>query len=127
MFSNKKAFVIRFLKENNIYMHERIRPILKEGSYSFIGFIDNNIGWASTKEGYSFWLKIQCEFILYVINNDNLYKFYNKKDIKSYFSKIIGSGYFSSRADSYSKSSEYYRYVKEKYEKFLMLYNICEV
>ena len=100
-------------------MHERIRPILREENYFPINFIDNNIGWSSSKEGHGFWLKIQCEFILYVINNDNLYEFYNKKDIESYFSEIINSGYFSSRAGGYSKSSEYYLYVKEKYEKFL--------
>ena len=70
MFKDKKSFVLRFLKENELLNNKTIIKVLKH-YYDYnnlpICFIDNGICWSSSSEGRSFWLKKQCEYIKFIL------------------------------------------------------------
>ena len=69
-FKNRKQFLFRFLKEKKIFSNSFLKKLNRRGTLNRIeyDFFDASLSWRSTIEGHPFWLKIQCEFILFIIN-----------------------------------------------------------
>ena len=120
MFKDKKSFVIRFLKENELLNNKTINKVLKSYNNNYnklpISFIDNGIGWHSSSEGHSFWLKKQCEYIKFILKYDENFSFYDKETVLRYFYKLISEGYFSN--SSLSRSSDFYIEFENLYKKY---------
>ena len=120
MFETRRQLLTRFLKDNKIY-HRIISSNKINMIYALLGkreitvrFFDDGMCWGNTNEGHNFWLKIQCEFVLFILENDKNHCF-QKDEIKSYFYTLITSGYFDGH--NMDKTSEYYLSFKEKYRK----------
>ena len=116
-FKDKKQFLFRFLKEKKIFSSSYLRRLNQRGTLNRIeyDFFDASLSWRSTIEGHPFWLKIQCEFILFIINYDKD-KLFDRDFLLSYFHKIIYNEYFSET--SLTKDSEYYKYMCNEYIRF---------
>ena len=118
MFKTKKQLLLRFLKNNRIYkrfLDEKphlIRGVCNDNIS--IRFFDHAFCWGGTVEGHNYWLKKQCDFVLFVIENDKNDCFL-RNTVREYFYLLINSGYFSERG--LDKTSEYYNSFKEKFEK----------
>lgn len=116
-FKDRKQFLFRFLKEKKIFSNSYLRRLNQRGGLSNINydFFDMALNWRSTIEGHSFWLKMQCEFILFIIKYDKDVLF-NKDSLSSYFYNILNGAYFSET--SLDKDSEYYKFMCNEYFKF---------
>ena len=88
-----KQIFFRFIKEKSLFEGKSISKKIKNitlvndlSEYEIIHFIDENLGWSSTKEGYYYWWNLQMVFVEAV-----LYLFKSKED----FSKLEDVlGYF---------------------------------
>ena len=126
MFKNRQQLLIRFLKNYRIYhlllndgrFHSTKQRI--SNGYIDINFFDASLSWVHTNEGHDFWLKMQCEFILFVIENDKNNCF-GKNKVKEYFHRIIHSGYFASieKSERLNKGCKYYFDLIDKYKKYI--------
>lgn len=116
-FKDRKQFLFRFLKEKKIFSNSYLRRLNQRGGLSNINydFFDMALNWRSTTEGHSFWLKMQCEFILFIIKYDKDVLF-NKDSLSIYFYNILNGAYFSET--SLDKDSEYYKFMRDEYFKF---------
>lgn len=115
MFNNRKQLIYRFIKENDLYDNKFfINSMKQKGENGFsISFIDRLFSWGITNEGHTFWLKKQCEFVLFVLNNKSD-ELFDKITTKAYFKKLITEGYFSHSLD---KKSKYFNDFKNEYIK----------
>jgi hypothetical protein len=116
-FKDRKQFLFRFLKEKKIFSKSNLIRFDQRGTLSRISheFFDSALCWRETREGHPFWLKIQCEFILFIIKYDKN-KLFDMDSLSNYFSELIFHDYFSET--SLTKKSEYYRFICNEYFKF---------
>ena len=118
MFRTKEQILFRYLKQNNLFTNVKLinKIKLNKNNINFIDFFDLSLHWASTNEGFEFWLKHQCEYILFVIKYDKK-NIFDKDVVFNYFYKIINQFYFSPK--TISKTSDYYLNLCKKYEEFI--------
>ena len=110
MFKNKKQLLYRFLKENKLFTNEVVKTniILTRHTDVSVGIFDEHISWCGTIEGYKFWLKTQCDFLLFIIKHDvnNLFK---KSVVQNKLEHMIRRCKNESRFDnSYESLIEFY-------------------
>jgi hypothetical protein len=117
MFRTKEQLLFRYLKQNNLFTNVKLinKIKLNKTNINFINFFDLSLHWKNTNEGFEFWLKHQCEYILFVIKYDKK-KLFDKDVVFNYFYKIINQFYFS--PETISKTSDYYLSLCEKFKDF---------
>ena len=117
MFKTRKQLLYRFLKNNKLFTKYHLRKFDERNLLSKINydFFDNAFSWTNTKEGHAFWLKKQCEFIVFIIKNDKE-ELFDKYNLSRYFFRILNARYF--REGSLTKDSEYYKNICKEYYNF---------
>ena len=118
MFKSRKQILTRFLKDNliyyNIMFEKKLARLVFEREITE-NFFDNAMSWNSTNEGKEFWLKKQCEFVLFILRYDRNNCF-NKHNVIRYFYNLINSGYF------FYKGGEYYNNLVNEYKFYSELF-----
>ena len=117
MFKTRKQLLYRFLKNNKLFTKYHLRKFDERDLLSKINydFFDNAFSWVCTKEGHAFWLKKQCEFIIFIIKNDKE-ELFDKYNLSKYFFRILNARYF--REGSLTKDGEYYKNMCKEYDNF---------
>jgi hypothetical protein len=116
MFKSRKQILTRFLKDNKIY-HRIISSNKINMIYPLLGkkvitvrFFDDGMCWGNTKEGHNFWLKMQCEFLIFIAKYD-FNKCFTECEVREYLSTLTSKGYFSDVNGDFSKNGNYYKYI----------------
>ena len=116
MFETRRQLLTRFLKENKIYRRLTncdkyyIIDCLFGNREITVSFFDDGMCWGNTKEGHNFWLKIQCEFLIFITKYD-INKCFAEYEVREYLSRITSKGYFSDIYGDFSKNGNYYKYI----------------
>lgn len=108
----KQALLCRFYKENNLYKKYKTSISTKSGIG--ISFFDENFHWSGTDEGHRFWLKKQCDFVLFCIEYDKEHIIGGDSIVKKYYQKLLNTGYFGSNFEIKNNDNDY-RFYKQKY------------
>lgn len=95
--TEKQKLLYRFYKENNLYFLYRNTNDIED-----CNFFNNSFSWMHTKEGHLFWLKMQCNFILFLIENDKNYVVSSADKLKTSFSMYL-KHYFHHYTTPYKK------------------------
>lgn len=103
--TKRQQLLYRFYKEKKIYKnYKHLNDI-----YS-CDFFDKSLQWYSTKEGHKYWLSIQCDFIIFLIENDKNGVFGKIDDFKIIFNNFLTNGYFTSYQNSDNTDNIYVKY-----------------
>ena len=118
MFKSRKQILTRFLKDNLIYYNVMYKKNLSRLVFEreiTERFFDSAMSWNSTNEGKEFWLKKQCEFVLFILRYDK-HNCFNKHNVIRYLHLLISSGYF------FYKNGDYYNNLVNEYKFYSELF-----
>lgn len=103
--TKRQQLLYRFYKEKKIYKNYK-----HLNNIYCCDFFDQSLRWSSTKEGHEYWLSIQCDFIIFLVENDKDGVFGKIDDFKFIFNKLLTKGYFIGCKNSDNADNIYVKY-----------------